>query len=149
MLKFVAVSVLSAALAISIPAGGQEEHHHDHPVPEHLGTVRFATSCDPRIAARFDRADALLHSFAYAAARLAFAEALAVDPHCAMALWGEAMTYYHPLWEPNVDSEAELAQGAAEIARASAMAPPTPRERAYIAALGQYYRDGQVTPPKV
>ena len=134
---------------VGVSAAGQDEHHHDHPAPEHLGTVRFATSCDPRVTAVFDRADALLHSFAYTAARMAFAETLAADPSCAMALWGEAMTHYHPLWEPNVDSEAELAEGAAEIAGAKAMAPSTPREQAYIAALGQYYRDCRVTPPAV
>ncbi len=147
VLKFAVLPVLAAVLAASVPAASQD--HHDHPVPEHLGTVRFATSCDPRIGARFDRADALLHSFAYAAARQAFAETLAADPHCAMALWGEAMTHYHPLWEPNVDSETDLAEGAAEIARAAAMAPPTPRERAYIAALGEYYRDVRSAPPPV
>jgi hypothetical protein len=139
--------VLAMALAAGAATADEGEHHHDHPIPEHLGAVHFQTSCDARVQARFDRADALLHSFAYSAAHHAFAEVAAADPHCAMALWGEAMTHYHQLWEPNVDSPAEMAAAEQEIGEAAHMGGGTPRERAFIAALGRYYQDAAATPP--
>jgi hypothetical protein len=38
-------------------------------------------------------------------AALAFREAQAIDPGFAMAYWGEALTYNHPLWaEQNRDA---------------------------------------------
>ena len=136
-----ALIAASALLAGGARAADDMESHHDHPAPERLGSVDFATSCSPDVKARFNRATALLHSFAYAAARQAFAEVARADPHCAMALWGEAMTHYHQLWEPPVDSEQELREGAEEIGQAAQMPDATPRERAFIGALAQYYRD--------
>src|ERR1700741_2606301 len=81
---------------------GQE---HDHPVPEKLGTVNFPTSCSPQTQKDFERAVALLHSFAYSAAEKAFREIAAKEPDCAMAHWGVAMTYFHPLWEPYLTAQ--------------------------------------------
>src|SRR5689334_4431835 len=103
MRKPAAVMVAAALLAGAAQAADEGEHHHDHPAPEKLGSVSFPTSCDVSVRSKFDRAVALLHSFAYAAARQAFAQVAQADPHCAMALWGEAMTHYHQLWEPQVD----------------------------------------------
>jgi len=140
------VLAAAALLAGAARAADAPEHHHDHPAPERLGTVRFATSCSPKVQARFDRAVALLHSFTYGPARQAFGEVAQADPHCAMAFWGEAMSRYHQLWEPP-DAD-ELRQGAAEIGKAAAIGG-TPRERAYIAALSQYYADAEHAPPAV
>ena len=89
--------VLLAALLAALPAAAQDSHHHG--VPEHLGTVDFGASCAPEMVPAFDRGVALLHSFAYDEADAAFAEVAARDPACAIALWGRAMSRYHPLWE--------------------------------------------------
>ena len=107
--------------------------------------VHFGTSCAPAVQAAFDRAVALLHSFAYEAADAGFADAAARDPHCAMAHWGRAMTHYHQLWE--VPAGAGLAAGIAESDRAAAMSGGTPRERALVAALGIYYAQADKAPP--
>ena len=40
----------------------------------------------------------LLHSFEFELAAEAFVEAQQADPEFALAYWGEAMTYNHPLW---------------------------------------------------
>ncbi|QXQ08719.1 hypothetical protein KX816_12225 [Sphingosinicellaceae bacterium] len=133
-----------AVLIAATPAAGQEEHHN-HPVPERLGAVHFATSCAAGVAPAFDRAVALLHSFAYAAADKAFADVAARDPGCAMADWGRAMSHYHQLWE--VTAGTELAAGAAEIGKAEASPSGTVRERALIAALGQYYAEADRVAP--
>jgi hypothetical protein len=121
------------------------EHHHDHPAPERLGAVNFVTSCKPEVKRAFNRAVALLHSFAYTVSEQAFRDVSAKDPGCAMAHWGMAMTHYHQLWEP--PSNEELREGAAQIGLAADRAGAPSRERQFIAALEQYYRDWEHTPP--
>jgi len=56
-------------------------------------------SCSPALAAKFDRAFALLHNFWYARALEGFRQVSNVDPECAIAYWGAAMTYNHPFWD--------------------------------------------------
>ena len=141
------IAVTAMALALATAAGAQEDHHN-HPAPERLGVVDFATSCAPAVDAAFDRAVALLHSFAYDAADQGFADVAARDPGCAMAHWGRAMTHYHQIWDPPA-AGAELAAGAAEVGKAAAMAAGTPRERALIVALGLYFADADRTAPAV
>ena len=75
---------------------------HEHPVPEKLGSVQFPTSCSRKLQKSFERAVALLHSFAYSAAEKAFRDVAAKDSNCAAPHWGVAMTYFHQLWEPPV-----------------------------------------------
>src|SRR5436853_7922997 len=105
---FAGLSVAAAALCV--PAGfAWQEHPHAHGATEQLGTVHFPTSCRAEVAEDFTRALALLHSFGYEESRLAFQSVTEKDPACAMAHWGVAMTYYHPIWAP--PSAAELAAG--------------------------------------
>jgi len=110
---------------------------HDHPVPEKLGTVQFPTSCSSKEQKSFERAVALLHSFAYSAAEKAFSDVAKADPKCAMAHWGIAMTYFHPLWPPPLPEET-VARGREEIARARQLGG-SDRERAFIEALSLIY----------
>ena len=137
------MAIFAATLSLATPVSAQEDHHH-HPAPEHLGTAHFAISCASAVTAAFNRAAALLHSFAYEDADLGFADVAARDPSCAMAHWGRAMAHYHQLWE--VPAGAELAAGVAEIGKAEAIGTGTPRERALIAALGTYYADASQVP---
>src|SRR3954451_14886179 len=85
------------------------------------------------------RGVALLHSFGYEEARLAFQDAAAADPDCAMAYWGVARTWYHPIWA--LPSPDELKQGSAGIERARSIGTKTARERDYIEALAVCYKD--------
>jgi len=112
---------------------------HSHPPPEKLGTVTFATSCAPGVSHDFERAVALLHSFAYSAAEKAFHDVSVADPGCAMAHWGVAMSYFHQLWSP--PGPAELKQGQAEIDQAKQLKVGSERERQLIAAIAAYYQD--------
>lgn len=137
-------AAMAVVMVLAAPAAAREEHH-DHPAPERLGIVHFANSCAPGVGADFDRAVALLHSFAYAAADHAFADVAARDPACAMAHWGRAMTHYHQLWDPPAGTD--LAAGAAEVGKAAFPAPGTPRERALVAALEAYYADADHAGP--
>ena len=104
---------------------------------ENVGTTHFATSCAPTVQAEMDRSVALLHSFFYDEARRRFGLVAEQDPSCAMAQWGIAMTYWHPLWQaPRPD---DMTVGNAAIQRARAAAPKTPREQMYIDALEGFY----------
>ncbi len=136
-------SLLASSLALGIgavPAVAQHDHAHAHE-PEILGTVSFPTSCQRSVAGAFTHAVALLHSFGYEESRRAFQAAATGDPHCGMAHWGVAMTYYHPIWVP--PTPAELAAGRAAAEQAARIGAKTKRERAYIDAVGAFYRDAE------
>src|SRR6266550_2518173 len=120
-----------------------EGHQHDLTEQE-VGSVHFATSCEKPVQPGFQRAVALLHSFQYEQARAAFQEISKQDPTCAMAHWGIAMSHYHGLWE-NGDTAAgrEAIRKAQQIAETASI---TARERAYIGALAEIYREDDKTP---
>jgi tetratricopeptide (TPR) repeat protein len=121
-----------ADLPLSLPAP-----EHDHPVPEKLGVVSFPTSCSAGVQKDFERAVALLHSFAYSAAEKAFRDVSSADPKCAMAHWGIAMTYFHPLWPPPLP-EGNVVRGREEMERARQLGG-SDREREFIEALSFIY----------
>src|SRR5213594_4252325 len=126
-----------ADLPLSLPA-----QEHEHPVPEKLGVVKFPTSCSASVQKDFERAVALLHSFAYSAAEKAFRDVSSADPNCAMAHWGIAMTYFHPLWPPPLPEET-VARGREEIERARQLGG-SDREREFIEALSFIYAQDSV-----
>ncbi|HEY2568649.1 MAG TPA: hypothetical protein VGI25_04970 [Candidatus Udaeobacter sp.] len=80
---------------------------------------------------------ALLHSFFYEEARRVFTSLAENDPKCAMAQWGIAMTWWHPIWTPPTPDE--MRAGKAAIEKAMAMNAVTDRERGFITALNVYY----------
>jgi hypothetical protein len=127
--------LLASALA------AQEDHaQHAHPAAG-LGTVDFPVSCNQPAQGLIARATAMLHSFGYEEARLTFRKAAAADPACGMAYWGVARTWYHPIWAPPTPDE--LKQGQAALDQALATGAKTERERAYVAALGAFFKDWQ------
>ncbi|HXI03095.1 MAG TPA: hypothetical protein VNI57_07950, partial [Candidatus Saccharimonadales bacterium] len=63
-----------------------------------LGRIDFPNSGAKAAQKPFLTGVLLLHSFEYEDARDAFREAEKIDSGFAMAYWGEAMTYNHPLW---------------------------------------------------
>ncbi len=101
------------------------------------GTVDFKVSCAPEVRPEFIRGVALLHSFFYEEARRIFTEVAARDPNCAMAQWGIAMTWWHPIWTPPTSDE--MSAGKAAIEKAMAMKAGTDLERGFITALNAYY----------
>src|SRR6266705_1449412 len=101
------------------------------------GAVDFPVSCAPVARAQFIRGVALLHSFFYEEARRSFTDAAAKDPTCAMAQWGIAMTWWHPIWTPPTHDEMSAGKAAAD--KAVAMKAGTDRERQFITALNTYY----------
>jgi len=133
---------LLTLFVVSSFAWSDEGHHHVLS-QEELGSVQFKTSCTENIAADFTRAVALLHSFQYEQADQAFTEVASKDPNCVMAQWGVAIANYHGLWE-NGDTD----RGRAALNKANELTTAqkgiTAREKAYIDALGEIYKqDGK------
>lgn len=144
MKSCIALLLLSGTICAG-PASAQESH--SHPAPEKLGTVTFATSCSPRVSRDFERAVALLHSFAYTASEQAFRAVSVADPSCAMAHWGIAMSYFHQLWSP--PGPIELKEGQAQVEQAAQLKVGTQRESQFIAAVAAYYHDYEHLPHPV
>ncbi|WP_139351328.1 hypothetical protein [Rhodanobacter sp. B05] len=106
-----------------------------------LGTVTFPTSAESDAAqTAFARGLLLLHLFEYPDADAAFQQAEKLDPGFAMAYWGEAMTYNHPVW-----NELDLAAGRATLRKlgtteaAREARAPSAREEAYLATVNILY----------
>jgi hypothetical protein len=140
----VGLAARAAALLVAV-AGGAAAQDHAHPQDtsrERLGTVHFPTSCNPAVAARFDRAVALLHSFEFGASARAFTEVAAADSTCAMAYWGLALSRWSNPMSVGGRPAAQLRAGraAADSARRLA-AGATAREREYADAVARLYAD--------
>src|SRR5882724_5518921 len=142
------------------PGYGVTERTHERatgsrPEPGDLrtaGRIEFPISGAAAVRPEFERGVALLHSFFYEEARRIFTGVAEKDPNCAMAQWGIAMTWWHPIWTPPTPEE--MKAGTAAIDKAVAMIRPasrdvTDRERRFIAALSAYYHaaDGPTTGP--
>src|SRR5678816_2372196 len=100
------------------------QHHNDGAAansrPVDLGKIDFPNSGPAAAQKSFIEGVLLLHSFEYARSRKAFQEASRIAPDFALAYWGEAMTYDHPIW-PEYDRTGALS--------ALARLGPTPGER--------------------
>ena len=122
-----------------------EQQTHSHPAPEKLGKVSFPITCSPAVQGQFNRGVALLHSFAYTAAANTFQAVADLDPGCAMAHWGMAMTYFHQLWDPPIlPATSPIAQK--EVQRAQQIGAGSERERQFVNALGLIYQDAATVP---
>src|SRR5690242_18080910 len=133
----IAMLFLFALLASRSFANDQHQHALTE---EEVGSVHFATSCSPAVEKDFNRAVALLHSFQYEQTRAAFEAIAQKDPSCAMAQWGVAMSHYHGLWD-----NSDVAAGRAAWKKADQVASANPktsaREKGYIDAIGEIYRE--------
>ena len=102
-----------------------------------VGKVTFPIGCARDVRSDFARGVALLHSFFYEEARRVFTSVAERDPKCAMAEWGIAMTWWHPIWTPPTPDE--MRAGKAAIEKAMSMNAGSDRERGFITALNTYY----------
>ncbi|HJR63613.1 MAG TPA: tetratricopeptide repeat protein [Gemmatimonadaceae bacterium] len=129
------------ALLLLLLAGGgvrgalaQAGHHADSA----LGTVELTVSCSAAAQTEFNRAVALLHHMTYPRARESFERVATLDPRCAMAHWGIAMTLFQPLW-PTRPGPADLRRGWEAVQRARSLQPRTQRERLFVDAAAAFF----------
>src|SRR5437899_1458871 len=111
-----------------------------------LGTIDFPTSRAPAAQAPCVRGVRLLHSFEYQDALQAFREAQRIDSGFALAYWGEALAYTHPVWNEQDQNAARAAlQRLGPTREARRAKAPTPREKAYLDAVEALYGAGSKT----
>src|SRR5579864_3124404 len=120
----------------------EKNHPHEDLTETQLGTVHFPVSCSASVQKPFERGVALLHSFWYEEAEKEFLQIAKDDPRCAMAHWGVAMSLWHQLW--NEPDAKVISRGRDEVTTAVKLAnKSTPREKAYISAIGAFYGDSE------
>jgi tetratricopeptide (TPR) repeat protein len=82
---------------------------------------------------------ALLHNFWYNRALQRFNQVAKIDPECAMAYWGAAMTYNHPFWDP--PSHADESAAWALVQKGMKAQKASSREKLYLGAVAVLYKD--------
>ncbi len=136
--------VATAVLSMAVPAVAQHLHATGK---EALGKVHFETSCKADVRDGFDRAVAMLHSFEFGSAIEGFSGVLQKDPSCAMAHWGTALSRWgNPF--TGLRGPGVLAPGREAAQKAQTTGAPSAREKAYINAVAELFRDYEKTPQR-
>jgi hypothetical protein len=99
-----------------------------------LGDLSFPVTGSPACQRLFRDGVLALHSFLYDQAHESFVAALAADPTCAMAAWGDAMTYDHPVWR-----ERDVPKARAALAKVKGEDALTAKERAFIGTARELF----------
>ena len=119
-------SALFLALSLAAPA-----------FPQGLGSLDFPNSGAEAAQEPFLRGILLLHSFEYDDAAEAFREARRADPDFALASWGEALTFYRPVW-----GREELEKGRKALEKGRKTRPADAREQGYWDAVETLFGEG-------
>jgi hypothetical protein len=129
----VGVVLATVAFLVGFPAVAAPEYGH----------VEFANSGAPAAQVDFLDGLALLHDFEYGSAAAAFRRAEAADPDFAMAYWGEAMTFNHPVWmQQDLNSARAALSRLAPSAAVRRSKAHTDREKVYLDAIEILYGEG-------
>ena len=142
--SFLSVVCLAPGLGLlgtAIPGEASEDSSSS--LTANLGSIDFPNSGATEAQTAFLNGMKALHSFEFEDAGEAFREAQAIDPDFALAHWGEALSYNHPLWAEQ-DREAAHAALAryAPTPQARAGKTPSGRERDLMEAVDVLYGSG-------
>jgi tetratricopeptide (TPR) repeat protein len=103
---------------------------------QQLGVITFPTSGASAAQPAFLEGVKELYNFQYAEAAIAFQKAEHIDPSFAMAYWGEAMSYNHPMWGSVDVPEAQKAlEKFAPTSETRIAKAKTEKEKAYLDAV--------------
>src|SRR3977135_4040815 len=120
------VVLAAVAFLVGLPAIAAPEFGH----------VALANSGAAAVQADFLEGLALLHDFEYDSAAAAFRRAESADPDFAMAYWGEAMTFNHPVWmQQDLNAARAALNRLAPSSAARRSKAQTEREKAYLDAI--------------
>jgi len=134
------LAVAVAGLLCAPVLAHKDDARPGKPPGEKLGRVQFKTSCTPEAQKQFERALAMLHSFFFPETVKAFSAIPETDPKCAIAYWGIAISQRpNPLVGPF--DAATLKRGLDAIEKGKAIGAKTQRERDWLAALEEFYKD--------
>jgi hypothetical protein len=105
-----------------------------------LGTIQFQTSGAAAAQPAFIEGVKDLHSFEFDEAAETFKKAQQADPAFALAYWGEAMSYNHPLWaQVDVDAAKKALGKLAATLDGRLAKAKLPKEKAYLEAVDQLF----------
>jgi tetratricopeptide (TPR) repeat protein len=132
--------IVALVFAVPIASADEDGKRGDRAsAPLILGVIDFPNSGAAAAQDAFERGVMLLHSFEFDDARAAFREAQVIDPGFAMAIWGEAMTLNHPLWQ---QQDRDTALEVLTKLPPKGKRKTTQREERYIAAIQVLYGEG-------
>src|SRR5213593_3069540 len=131
------ILVLTAALMVATVAPRAQTSTGE------LGTINFPTSAKPAAQAPFLVGTKALYNFEFDLAAEAFQQSQKADPGFALAYWGEAMSYNHPLWaQQDLSAARKVLERLAPTAAARAAKAPAGKERELIEAEEVLYGAG-------
>jgi hypothetical protein len=135
-----AVCLMAGVCTTDVLAHQDDATSQNKPKGEKLGRVLFKTSCTPEAQKAFERALGMLHSFFFPETVTAFTKVTEIDPSCAIAYWGLAVsTRPNPLVGPW--DAATLKRGLDAVDKGKAIGAKTQRERDWLAAIEEVYKD--------
>jgi tetratricopeptide (TPR) repeat protein len=110
------------------------------PESQELGTITFPNSGAPAAQSPFLEGVKSLHSFQFDEAAEAFRRAQKADPAFALAYWGEAMSYNHPLWaQQDTDAAKKALDKIAPTPQARLDRVRLPKEKALLEAADMLF----------
>ncbi|MFP6582537.1 MAG: hypothetical protein VCD00_08245 [Candidatus Hydrogenedentota bacterium] len=105
-----------------------------------LGSIRFPNSGADDAQEDFIEGMLYMHNFEYDEAATAFKRARTIDKDFAMAYWGEALTYHHPLWNQQSRKTArDLLKTLGRTSEDRAAKVSTQREKDYLGTIEILY----------
>jgi tetratricopeptide (TPR) repeat protein len=133
---------LLAVFAVALPASGARVGAQS-PAAVELGTINFPTSAKPAAQAPFLTGVKGLYNFEFDIAAEAFRESQKADSGFALAYWGEAMSYNHPLWaQQDLAAARKVLDRLAPTAAARAAKAPAGKERELIESVDVLFGAG-------
>jgi tetratricopeptide (TPR) repeat protein len=124
-----ALAVLSLTLVLSARPASQE-----------FGTITFPTSGSAAAQPAFLTGVKALHNFEFDEAASAFRKAQQADTAFAMAYWGEAMSFNHPLWaQQDIEAARKVLDRLDPTPQGRVAKASLPKEKAYLEALHTLY----------
>lgn len=108
-----------------------------------LGTIDFPTSATGVAHSAFITGVKALHNFEFDIAAEAFRASQKADPNFALAYWGEAMSFNHPLWaQQDLPAARRVLERLAPTSAARAAKAPAGKERALLESIEVLYGGG-------
>jgi tetratricopeptide (TPR) repeat protein len=107
---------------------------------QQLGSISFPTSGAAGAQPKFIEGVKDLHSFEFDEAAEAFHQAQQLDPNFALAYWGEAMSYNHPLWaQLDLPAARKALERLAPTLEGRLAKARTDKEKAYLEAVNELF----------
>src|SRR5260370_26325550 len=107
---------------------------------QELGSITFPTSGAAAAQRKVIEGVKALHSCEFDEAAEAFHQAQQIDPNFALAYWGEAMSYNHPLWaQLDLPAARKALERLAPTLEGRVVKAHTDKEKAYLEAVNELF----------